>query len=134
MRFGVGCLSPINTTVIAFEEEWARAAHQGPLTLARTPKHGGSKIQSRHSSERARAQVSTHVPDGRHVGERGKNKKEINPERRKVAFPGEFNPDSRCERMCVHVYMVLHVLNHGVLLINMVISKQRGVLRIAAYY
>lgn len=63
-----------------------------------------------------------------------KTKKEINPERRKVAFPGEFNPDSRCERMCVHVYMVLHVLNHGVLLINMVISKQRGVLRIAAYY
>lgn len=51
-----------------------------------------------------------------------------------MAFPGEFNSDSRCERMCVHVYMVLRVLNHGVLLINMVISKQQGVLRIAAYY
>lgn len=46
-------------------------------------------------------------------------------------FPGEFNSDGRCERMCVHVYMVLAVLNHGVLLINMVISKQRGVLGIA---
>lgn len=39
MRFGVGCLSPINTTVIAFEEEWAQAAHKGTLTLARTPKY-----------------------------------------------------------------------------------------------
>lgn len=51
-----------------------------------------------------------------------------------MVFPGEFNPDNRCECMCVHVYMVLHILNHRVLLINMVISKQRGVLRIAAYY
>lgn len=39
MRFGVGCLSPINTTVIAFEEEWAQAAHKGTLTLACTPKY-----------------------------------------------------------------------------------------------
>lgn len=51
-----------------------------------------------------------------------------------MAFPGGFNSDSRCECMCVHVYVVLHVLNHGVLLINMVISKQQGGLGIAAYY
>lgn len=36
--------------------------------------------------------------------------------------------------MCVHVYMALHILNHGVLLINMVMSKQQGVLGKAEYY
>lgn len=129
MRFGVGCLSPINTTVIAFEEEWAQATHEGTLTLACTPKHGRSK-----------SNCMTQAHTGTRTGERIRSRRtprrreEINPQRRKVGFPGEFNSVSRCERMCVHVYMVLHVLNHGVLLINMVISKQRGVLRIAAYY
>lgn len=36
--------------------------------------------------------------------------------------------------MCVNVYMALHISNHGVLLISMVISKQQGVLRAAVYY
>lgn len=38
MQCGIGCLSPINTTVIAFEEEWTHAAHKGTFTLACTPK------------------------------------------------------------------------------------------------
>lgn len=43
MRFGGGCLGPINTTVIAFEEEWAQAGHRGTLTLACTLKYVGYK-------------------------------------------------------------------------------------------
>lgn len=54
MRFGVGCLGPINTTVIAFEEEWAQAAHEGPLTLASTAGRVGYK-SNRITPTRARA-------------------------------------------------------------------------------
>lgn len=70
MRFGVGCLSPINTTVIAFEEEWAQAAHKGALTLARTPKHVSYKSNDSGAHGRRRAQVNAHVLDGRHAGEK----------------------------------------------------------------
>lgn len=129
MWFGVGCLSPINTTVIAFEEEWAQAARKGTLTLACTPKYVSYKWNCM-----TQAHTRTCTGEGTRSRQTPWRRKEINPERRKVGFPGEFNSDSRCECMCVHVYMVLRVLNHGVLLINMVISKQRGVLRIAAYY
>lgn len=39
MQRGIECLSPINTTVIAFEKEWTHAVHKGTFTLACTPKY-----------------------------------------------------------------------------------------------
>lgn len=60
MRFGVGCLGPINTTVIAFEEEWAQAGHRGTLMLACTPKYVGYK-SNRITQTHARAQVNSRV-------------------------------------------------------------------------
>lgn len=38
MQRGIGCLSPINTTVIAFEEEWE---HTGPQRYAHTQVYTG---------------------------------------------------------------------------------------------
>lgn len=70
MRFGVGCLGPINTTVIASEEEWARAGHRGTLTLACTPKYVGYK-SNRITQAHARARTGELTrPRRRHDGGR----------------------------------------------------------------
>ncbi len=76
MQRGIGCLSPINTTVIAFEEEWTHTAHKGTFTLACTPKyikHKSNCITQAHMGADMTYTLThtyTHILDEPYVGKR----------------------------------------------------------------
>lgn len=138
MKYGIGCLSPINTTVIVFEEEWAQRPAKVRTQLC--------LHQSTSNTNRIALLKHTRVPTWRtcsHVGVHKHSRWTVCPGNGKemrggikggAYFLANSIQEPLGECMCVHVYMALHILNHGVLLINMVMSKQQGVLGKAEYY
>lgn len=138
MQRGIGCLSPINTTVIAFEEEWE---HTGPQRYAHTQVYTGV-----HRTQMELYYTNMHgCGQDEHTGAHthilcvcvrlgGKGSKWEKKKIRCRVFGWIRSRQSPCGCMCVHVYMARNAFKHGALLISMVISKQRGVVRTAVYY